>query len=425
MSTATTENKKQKFANLLGPTDRALDAKIREKLITGRVGLLIKQPFFGNLATRLKLTNADEWCSTAATDGRNFYYNSRFIDMLRPKEVEFLFGHEVLHCCYDHFGRRGERDGQLFNIANDYAVNADLKKHRVGEMITTVPALYDSKFEGWSSEQIYDYLYENAEKISMEDLLDKLIDEHLDGDDDDGDSKGDKDGNGKKGRPRLSEEERQKIRDEMKEAMINAANQAGAGNIPAGVARMIKDITEPKMNWRELLRMQLQSTIKTDFTWMRPSRRGWDMDAVMPGMRNEDAIDIAVFIDASGSIGDKMLRDFLGEIQGIMESFESYKIHVVTFDTHCYNPVTYDSDNLDDICDYDVKGGGGTDFECIFDYLKDSAVEPKKLVVFTDGLPFGSWGDPNYCDTVWIIHSNPGCQAPFGLSAEYDKQDKH
>jgi predicted metal-dependent peptidase len=87
--------------------------------------------------------------------------------------------------------------------------------------------------------------------------------------------------------------------------------------------------------------------------------------------------------------------------------------------------VTYDSDNLDDICDYDVKGGGGTDFTCIFDYLKDASMEPKKLVVFTDGMPFGSWGDPNYCDTVWIIHSNPGCQAPFGLSAEYDKQDKH
>ena len=83
----TTSNKKEndKFKNLLGETDPKLDREIREKLITARVGLLLKASFFGNLATRLKLVNADEWCPTAATDGRNFYYNSRFIQLLRPK----------------------------------------------------------------------------------------------------------------------------------------------------------------------------------------------------------------------------------------------------------------------------------------------------------------------------------------------------
>ena len=111
MSTATTTaNKKEadKFKDLVGPMDPKLDRDVREKLITARVGLLLRASFFGNLATRLKLVNADEWCPTAATDGRNFYYNSRFVDMLKPKEIEFLFGHEVLHCVYDHFGRRGE-----------------------------------------------------------------------------------------------------------------------------------------------------------------------------------------------------------------------------------------------------------------------------------------------------------------------------
>ena len=124
-----------KFKDLLGETDPALDRKVREKLITARVGLLLKASFFGNLATRLKLINADEWCPTAATDGRNFYYNARFVEMLRPKEIEFLFGHEVLHCVYDHFGRRGDRDPKIWNVANDFCVNADLKKHNVGELL--------------------------------------------------------------------------------------------------------------------------------------------------------------------------------------------------------------------------------------------------------------------------------------------------
>ena len=418
--TTTNKDDAKKFANLIGPMDPVLDRKVREKLITARVGLLLKASFFGNLATRLKLINADEWCGTAATDGRNFYYNSRFVDMLRPKEIEFLFGHEVLHCVYDHFGRRASRDPQIWNIANDFCVNADLKKHNVGEFITTVPCLYDRKYEGMSSEEVYDDLMENAEKISMDDLIDKMLDDHLD--DGDGDGDGDQDGEGK-GRPKLSAEERAKIRDEIKEAMLAAASATqDPGNIPAGVKRLIQDLTEPKMNWRELLRMQLESTIKSDFTWMRASRRGWHMDAVMPGMKTDPMIDIAIAIDASGSISHDMLKDFLSEIQGIMDSFPAYKIHVITFDTDAYNPAQYDSDNLDSICDYEVTGGGGTDFDCIFKYLKDNEIEPKRLVVFTDGYPFGSWGDENFCDVCWILHGTTTIQPPFGTWAYYDEK---
>ena len=424
MSTTTTENKKElakKFKNLIGPMDAKLDREVRELLITARVGMLLRASFFGNLATRLKLVNADEWCATAATDGRHFYYNSRFIKLLKPKEIEFLFGHEVLHCVYDHFGRRGDRDPQLWNIANDYAVNGDLKKHKVGEFITSVPCLYEHKYEGKSSEEIYDDLYENAEKINIDQLIDRMLDEHMDGDDEEGNGgEGDQDGEGdRKGRPRLSKEERERIRDEIKSAVLSAAQTCEAGNLPAGVKRMLQDLTEPKMNWRELLRMQLESTIKSDYTWLRSSRKGWHVDAVMPGMKTTDAIDIAVAIDMSGSISDKQGRDFLSEIKGIMESFDSYRIHVFCFDTDTYNPVQYNSENLEDITDYDLAGGGGTDFDCIFKYLKDEDIEPKRLVVFTDGYPFGSWGDPNYCDTVWIIHGNPNPDPPFGVWAEY------
>ena len=422
-STTATKDDKKKFANLLGKTDPKLDREVREMLITARVGLLLKASFFGNLATRLKLVNADEWCPTAATDGRHFYYNSRFIKMLRPREIEFLFGHEVLHCVYDHFGRRGDRDPQLWNIANDYCVNADLIKHKVGEKITSVPCLHDPKYDGLSSEEVYDKLYEKADKIDIGKLLDQMIDEHLDGEgDSEGDGDGDDEGKGK-GRPKLTAEERQAIKDEIKEAMLAAAATVdGAGNLPAGVKRLIQDLTEPKMDWRELLRMQLESTIKSDFTWMRASRKGWHMDAVMPGMKLDPMIDIAVALDASGSISESMLKDFLSEIQGIMESFPAYRIHVVTFDTECYNPAQYDSDNLDGICDYEVAGGGGTDFDAIFRYLKENEIEPKRLVVFTDGYPFGSWGDENYADTVWILHGTDSIVPPWGQYAYYEEK---
>ena len=420
MTTATdtaNKNDAKRFAELVGPTDPKVDREVREILITARVGMLLRASFFGNLATRLKLVNADEWCSTAATDGRNFYYNTRFIKMLRPKEVEFLFGHEVLHVIYDHFGRRGDRHPQLWNIAGDYCNNQDLKKHKIGEFITSVPCLYDTKYDGMSAEEVYDILYENAEKIDIQDLINKMIDDHMDEDGDD--DTNDADGKGSK-RPKLTEQERAAIRDEIKEAMLSAAQTCDAGNIPAGVKRLIAQLTEPKLNWRELIMQQIQSTVKSDYTWMRSSRKGWDMDAVMPGMKTQDAIDIAVFIDMSGSISDAQGRDFLSEIQGIMETFEDYRIHVATFDTDVYNMQLFTSDNLENIAEYDLMGGGGTDFDAIFDYLKREAIEPKKLIVFTDGYPCGSWGDPNYCDTTWVIHGDPNPDPPFGVWALYE-----
>jgi predicted metal-dependent peptidase len=421
MTTATdTSNKDdaKRFAELIGPTDPKLDREVRELLITARVGMLLKASFFGNLATRLKLVNADEWCATAATDGRNFYYNTRFIKMLKTKEIEFLFGHEVLHVIYDHFGRRGSRDPRLWNIAADFCNNADLKKHRIGDFITSVPCLYDKKYDGMSAEQVYDDLYENAEKIDINDLIDKMLDDHIDGDDADGQEG--KDSKNGKGRPRLTEEERAAIRDEIKEAMLSAAQTCDAGNIPAGVKRMIETLTEPKLNWRELILQQIQSTVKSDYTWMKSSRKGWEMDAVMPGMRTQDAIDIAVFIDMSGSISDEQGRDFISEIKGIMETFEDYRIHVACFDTEVYNMQLFTSDNLEDISNYEIKGGGGTDFDAIFDFLKREDIEPKKLIVFTDGYPCGSWGDPNYCDTTWVIHGDRNPDPPFGVWALYE-----
>jgi len=416
------KSKSNKFDKLVGPTDPKIDFNARERLVSARISLLLKHSFFGNLATRLKLVNADEWCGTAATDGQLFYYNSRFIMMLKQKEVEFLVAHEVLHVVYDHMGRREQRDPKIWNIADDYAVNADLKRHKIGEFITTVPCLYEKKYDGKSAEEIYDDLLQNCKTISMDELIDQLLDEHLDGEEDgDGDEDGEEiDGSGKgKGRPKMSSEERERVRQEVKQAIINAAGSADPGTLPAGVERLIKTHTNPVMPWRELIQTNLTSCIRADYSWMRPSRRGWHLDAIMPGMTPGQEIDVVVTLDMSGSISQKQAQDFLGEIGGMMNSFDGYKVHVFCFDTEVYNPKDFHSDNMDSIDEYVPEGGGGTDFDCIFTYLREHAIDPKRLIVFTDGYPCGSWGDADYCDTTWIIHGDPNPNPPFGTYAIY------
>ena len=396
---------------------------IVEKLTTARVGLLLKAPFFGNMATRMQLKDSSDWCPTAATNGRDFYYNKDFVSKLSVKKLEFLFGHEILHCVLDHFGRAGSRDRQLCNIAQDFAVNQILVDERVGEKITEVQICLDSKYRGMAWEEIYDDLYEKAEKISLPELMKQLgdlLDEHIN-EDGQGDGKGDKSDKEGKGPGGMSKEEAQKIRDEIKEAMIQSAAAAGAGKVPAGIQRLIKDLTEPKMNWRQIVRQEIQSIVRNDYSFVRPSRKGWQTGAILPGMIPDTTIDVAIAIDMSGSIGDEDATTFLSEVKGIMDQYEDFKITLFCFDTEIYNPQVITQDNAMDLLDYEPQGGGGTDFEACFNFMKEQGIEPKKFIMFTDGWPCGSWGDESYCDTLFIVKGNTSAEAPFGQTVIYEK----
>lgn len=392
--------------------------KVIDKLTTARVGLLLRHPFFGNMATRLQLVDASDWCSTLATDGRKFYYNVGFVDKLTPKQAEFGFAHEVLHNVFDHMGRRNEREPQLSNIAADYAVNQILKDERIGEIPDFIKIFQDNKYRGKSYEEIYDDLKDKVQYIDLS-QLGELLDEHLDDNEGDGDGDGDEDGKDGKGRPKLSAEDKKKIRDEIKEAMVSAAAAAGAGRVPAAVQRFIKDFTEPKMDWRALLRQQIQSIIKSNFSFSRPNRKSQHSGAILPGLMNEETIDVSCAIDMSGSISDKQAKDFLSEVKGIMDEYKDFKLDIWCFDTDVYNYAKFTGDSADDILTYEVKGGGGTDFDANFNFMKDEGIEPKKFIMFTDGYPCGSWGDEQYCDTLFIIHGNDSIIPPFGNYAYY------
>jgi predicted metal-dependent peptidase len=351
---------------------------------------------------------------------------------MNNKEIEFVVAHEILHMVFDHMGRREDRDPMIYNISADYIVNNTLVRDRIGTIPSIVQCYQDFKYEGWTSEEVYDDVYEQAKQNGEEFLkqLGEMLDEHLDMDgEDEGSSDGEDEGedvNGNatsKKQPKYTESEMKQIKDEIKENMISAAQSAGAGNVPGEVARIIKELTEPKMNWRQLIRQQIQSTIKSDFTFSRPSRKGQMSGAILPGMNFAETIDICVSIDMSGSIGNKQGADFLGEIQGIMEEFPDYNIKVWCFDTRVYNEQEFTADGGEDLLDYELMGGGGTDFMCNWTYMKEHDIQPKKFIMFTDGYAWDSWGDADYCETVFVIHSHhdKALQAPFGVTAHYDE----
>jgi predicted metal-dependent peptidase len=81
---------------------------------------------------------------------------------------------------------------------------------------------------------------------------------------------------------------------------------------------------------------------------------------------------------------------------------------------------------MGDFMEYELAGGGGTEFDCCFDYMKEEGIQPKKFVMFTDGYPWGSWGDETYCDTLFIVHGGgyggKTPESPFGITVPYERK---
>lgn len=408
----------------------AVTAKhIEEKIIKARVRMLLKAPFFGNLATRLILKDGSGWVPTAATDGKHLYYNVEFFEMLDKKEVEFVVAHEVMHCVYDHMARRGSRDPRLWNCAGDYIINYELMEQRIGRLATAggIKCLYDEKYKNMAAEEIYLLLKQDQEDGKGDSEMDSF-DKHLEP----GDGKpkpgeegegGQPDPSGYNGQIPMSEAEREKIKDEITQATMQAAKVVGAGNCPGGVKRMIQDITEPQMDWREILNCQIQSCVRSDFTFARPNRKSQMSGCILPGMLNDFELEVDIAIDTSGSISHRMLRDFLGEIMGIMEQFTMFKLSVWTFDTQVYNRQKFTQDNIDELMEYDIQGNGGTDFDVNWEFMKENDIEPHRFIMMTDGYPWNSWGDEDYCETVFLIHGNKSIVAPFGITCYYEEDD--
>ena len=180
---------------------------------------------------------------------------------------------------------------------------------------------------------------------------------------------------------------------------LKRVNKAGASNVPGEVKRLVKQITEPVLDLRELFQIQFSSSLKSDYTWMRPNRKGWHTGAVLPGNLPGEQLDVVIALDASGSIWDSTLSDFLGIVQGSLDQFDAYNVKVITFDTSVYNEDNFTQDDGRDMSEYAIQGGGGTDFDCIWEWLKYNDVTPHQLVVLTDG--------------------NETIKAPFGITANY------
>lgn len=342
-----------------------MDSKARNKIIKARAGLVLDQPFFGSLALRLALKE-DLTCKTAWTDGLSLGYNPTFISELSLDECKGLLAHEVMHCACAHMARRDAREPKKWNISADYAINGIIE-----ESGFKLPAgrLRESAYDHKSADEIYGIIPDNPLGVDQ-------------GNDPGGCGEV-RDAKGPDGQQASAADLNQAEQD-WKIAASQAAQQAKVmGNLPAGIARLVDELLNPKVDWREVLRRFIQTNARNDYSWQRPNRRYIHQGLYLPSLYREQLGDIVLAVDTSGSIAPADLNQFAAEMTSILEEFPGSMLHVVYCDTEVSNTETFSHDDLP--FDLHPAGGGGTDFRPPFGWTDQQGIAPACLVYLTDG----------------------------------------
>jgi len=353
------------------------------KLSKAKTALIFAQPFFATLAMQTPWVRDDTLDPpTMATDGDHIYWHGEFVDKSSHDELVFVICHEIMHCVFQHMMRRGSRDAYKWNVATDVIINDMLKRENVGTMPKggiDMPQLAQAgKF---LAEEVYNLLPPTPPgggKSGKNGTNGQPIDEVRD-------AKG-------------SQAERTEKANKMKVRVAQAAQAAKmCGKLTAGIERLVADVLQPKVDWRDVLRRFIAVRAKTDTTFARPKRRFAAEDIYLPSKGGDALGELLIAVDCSGSIGERELAEFAAEITAIHEDMRPAKVHVVYFDAsishyECYEP----GDELN----IRPHGGGGTDFAPIFQYANDHQLDVCACVVLTDGY-CSSYGETPAYPVLW------------------------
>jgi len=382
--------------------------EVETKLSAVRTRLILDRPFLGALVLRMPMKAADpQWCKTIGTDARAFYYNPEYIDALTIDQAQFALAHEALHCALSHFARREHRDRKRWDIACDLAINPLL----IREGMTPVPgALFDVGFEGMTAEEIYPCVEEETDE--------ETHDEHLYADGPDTSHRGEQNETSMQPEPDadagqggaagdsaappdpLSESEREQLSVQWRQRLAGAAQQAlQAGKLGGKLLKLVDHLLAPQLPWRMLLARYMTAASRDDYSYMRPSRR--EGSAIFPTLRSAQ-VELLVVLDTSGSIKPAEMREFITEIDAIKGQVRA-RITLHACDARLADGGPWVFEPWEEFeMPGQLRGGGGTRFTPVFDWLQQTGLNPDLLVYFTDAEGEFPEQEPDF-PVVWLV----------------------
>ena len=353
---------------------------------------------------------------TACTNGRDEMYGRDFVDSLNDAELRFLVLHEVYHKLYKHlttWHHLYAQDAQLANMACDYVINIKIADDNTdGWAVMPQHGCLDVKYRDWDSAAVFNDLRVNGspqEGQGGEGGTTGNNNTAVGGDGPQG-----FDSHDWEGAQELTPDEKRELARDVDEAIRQGA--LIAGKLGSGGDRDLEDLLAPQIDWREVLREFIQTTCAgSDYsTWQRPNRRYVSSGYYMPSGISEQVGELVIAVDTSGSIGQVELTAFMSEIKSICDTVHPDHIRLLYWDTRVCQDEKYSMHELDDLVSTTKpKGGGGTNVECVTDYLTEHGVKPQAAIVLTDGYLGGTWGQWS-CPVLWCILDNKSATPDTG-----------
>jgi len=364
------------------------DIKIitNEKLDQAKTKLMLENPYFGTLVTSIDLRVNNNIASFRPL-GDVLEYNNEYLEVLSVNEVTTVLANSAMHQALFHSDRGKDRVSSVWTLASDYAINDLLVEN--GFMLPPM-ANYSSRFEMLYAEQIYTILLseldlkddetQDEKEQESEEMEEQDIPEEL-----------------------LAQEEYELLVEQLNIKLEKH------GDLPKGIERFITSRKEPQISWRDELYRYVNTHAKSDYRMFPSSKKHLYRGIALPSIYGEE-LKIVVAIDTSASIDDDLLEIFLAELYEIMQVFMHYVIELIECDANIQNIQRL---TPQEPLEPTLKGGGGTDFTPVFDYVIDMNEDFKFLIYFTDGK--GTF--PSYeplIDTLWVMPQEE--KVPFGES---------
>lgn len=396
------------------------------KITVARIKLEKDFPFFSYLALhlRFKEVKPEECLTIGVSPNCKCVYNPEFINKLTYEETMAVLSHEILHVALEHLASMPYvKFPQVANIAMDLVINDMLITNNLNlpkEGIIPYNHTFEFKEDnikitdinkrGWR--EIY-IMLENKIKKDMKKMGFDIHSFGKPGEEASGDKAGENvegklDGTPEDGWPAT-----------LSRAYTHAKMQ---GKEPAGVDRFIQELCYPKINWKQMLQKFIIRELPYDFSYMRPSRRALASGIYLPACIKEN-LDIVVAADTSGSIGQEELMEYASEVYGVIKAYENVTLTLVCCDAEITNTQVIATE--EDLSKINFKGGGGTDFRPVFDWMKKEKPNAKVLIYFTDG--YGEFPEdiPNL-KMLWCV-SEGGLdldKIPFGETVSLERRDR-
>jgi predicted metal-dependent peptidase len=324
---------------------------------------------------------ADLPMPTAGADGKNIVIDPEFWLALDKDTKKFVLFHEAMHNLFGHMDRRetSKADALAWNIAADAVVNAVAITQKIGKQVKEgICPQYDGSVhlkingkqlilpqcQNKSVEDVYWLIMKHVQTYPGDKFLDEngnpvgAYDNHQTGE--------------------MTIEDKNEREEQLRQMLVEHKLR---GTLPGGLAQMIENMLKGKVNWKAEIRDMIEPEIKAYQTYSKYNRRSAIVGVSLPGMRKE-GLNVTFAIDTSGSIGQKELEYYLGEIKNLFQQFEPGMVNAKIMFHHTNVYETLEVKDFRDIVQPKIQSGG-TDHHDVFERAEED--KAKVLILLTDG----------------------------------------